>query len=64
MDEVQTLCSNNTVETKKEVLLPMQKHPSGMTMERWNWPFKTPEERKLVMKWYKKNPTTYEAAPL
>lgn len=26
-------------------------HPSGMTWERWNWPFKTPEERLLVMRY-------------
>ena len=29
-------------------------HPSGMTRERWDWPFKTPEERKLVVKYYEK----------
>lgn len=29
-------------------------HPSGMTQERWDWPFKTPEERKLVVKYYSK----------
>ena len=29
-------------------------HPSGMTLERWNWPFKTPEERKLVAKYFRK----------
>lgn len=23
-------------------------HPSGMTMERWHWPFKTEYERELV----------------
>lgn len=23
-------------------------HPSGMTLERWNWPFKTEYERELV----------------
>ncbi len=27
-------------------------HPSGMTQERWDWPFKTPEERQLVIKYY------------
>lgn len=31
-----------------------QKHPSGLTQERWDWPFKTPEERKLVVKYFKK----------
>ena len=30
-------------------------HPSGMTMQRWNSPFKTPEERQLVVLWFKKN---------
>lgn len=29
-------------------------HPSGMTQERWDWPFKTPEERKLVAKYFEK----------
>ena len=29
-------------------------HPSGMTWERWEWPFKTPEERKLVIAYMKK----------
>ena len=24
-------------------------HPSGMTWERWRWPFKTEDERKLVI---------------
>lgn len=28
-------------------------HPSGMTMQRWYWPFKTPQERELVAKYYK-----------
>lgn len=31
-----------------------EKHPSGLTMERWNNPFKTYEERQLVIKWNKK----------
>lgn len=30
-----------------------KKHPSGLTWERWEWPFKTPEERKLVAKYFK-----------
>ena len=30
------------------------KHPSGLTMERWNWPFKTETERVVVAKWMKK----------
>lgn len=28
-------------------------HPSGMTFERWEWPFKTAEERQLVAKFFK-----------
>lgn len=26
-------------------------HPSGLTLERFNWPFQTEEERKLVGAW-------------
>lgn len=26
-------------------------HPSGLTWERWNFPFKTPAERELIAKW-------------
>lgn len=29
-------------------------HPSGMTQERWDWPFKTAEERRLVVKYFEK----------
>lgn len=29
-------------------------HPSGLTMARWQWPFKTPAERKLVAAWFAK----------
>jgi hypothetical protein len=29
-------------------------HKSGLTVDRWNWPYKTPEERELVAKWFKK----------
>jgi len=35
-------------------LLQQQMHPSGMTLARWNWPFKTPEERELIAKWFAK----------
>lgn len=28
-------------------------HPSGMTWQRWEWPFKTPQERKLVAQYFK-----------
>ena len=30
----------------------MDKHPSGLTWELWNWPFKTPEERELVREYF------------
>ena len=30
------------------------KHPSGLTMQEWLWPFKTAEQRKIVAKYYKK----------
>jgi hypothetical protein len=33
---------------------PVDKHPSGLTWERWNNPFKTPEERKLVVKYFRR----------
>lgn len=50
----------------------MNLHPSGMTQERWDWPFKTPEERKLVIKYFKKHQKeekkkmieSFEEAPL
>lgn len=34
--------------------MQQEKHPSGLTMERWKNPFKTPKERELVIKWNKK----------
>ena len=39
-------------------------HPSGLTLERWNWPFKTEAERKLVAAYYKAQPQQYERALL
>jgi len=27
------------------------KHPSGLTWERWNQPFKMPHERKMIQEW-------------
>lgn len=26
-------------------------HPSGLTWERWNFPFKTQVEREMIVKW-------------
>lgn len=31
-------------------------HPSGLTLERWNWPFKTAAERLLVQAWINGKP--------
>jgi hypothetical protein len=31
-------------------------HPSGLSVDRWNWPYKTPEERAIVAKWFAKHP--------
>lgn len=30
------------------------KHPSGLTWERWNQPFKMPHERKMIQEWLQK----------
>ena len=40
--------------TPKHTTVPQSLHPSGLTQQRWEWPFKTPEERKLVAAWFKK----------
>jgi tRNA U34 5-methylaminomethyl-2-thiouridine-forming methyltransferase MnmC len=29
-------------------------HPSGLTLARWAWPFKTDAERALVARWFAK----------
>lgn len=26
-------------------------HPSGLTLERWHWPFKTDAERAIIARW-------------
>jgi hypothetical protein len=33
-------------------------HPSGLTWERWHWPFKTDAERAAIAKW-RTNPDPY-----
>lgn len=42
-------------------------HPSGLTLARWNWPFKTDAERKLVAAYHKAQAKAqiekYERAP-
>lgn len=38
---------NNQSKTPAET----SKHPSGLTWERWNQPFKMPHERKLIQQW-------------
>ena len=30
------------------------KHPSGLTWERWYWPWKMPHERKQIQEWLQK----------
>lgn len=38
-------------------------HPSGLTLARWNWPFKTDAERAIVARWFRKQgPTGAEPA--
>ena len=32
----------------------MKMHPSGLTMAEWRWPFKTPAQRKKIVKWFEK----------
>jgi len=31
-------------------------HPSGLTLERWNWPFKTDAEREQIRLWKEGTP--------
>ena len=31
-------------------------HPSGLTLERWNWPFKTEAEREKIIAWLSGTP--------
>jgi hypothetical protein len=26
-------------------------HPSGLTWERWHWPWKMPQERAMIQQW-------------
>ena len=33
-------------------------HPSGLTWERWEWPFPTPQERQLIARYFKRTRTT------
>jgi len=37
------------------------RHPSGLTWERWHWPFHTPEERKLIARYFKSQEKAQEA---
>jgi len=38
-------------------------HPSGVTMDRWEFPFKTPEERKLIQDWLFPKSHPYDLDP-
>jgi len=42
----------------------MKMHPSGLTMARWMWPFKTDAERKIILRWMKRQPKNYPEALL
>lgn len=41
-------------QTTKHEPRPTDKHPSGLTWERWHQPFKMPEERKMIQQWLQK----------
>jgi uncharacterized protein HemY len=34
--------------------MKIEMHPSGLTMDRWDHPFKTQQERQLVVKYFEK----------
>jgi len=38
-------------------------HPSGLTLERWNWPFKTPQERLQIQRWMALHDLSSEVIP-
>jgi len=38
-------------EKQKPQTIHTEMHPSGLTMERWRFPFKTPEEREKIRQW-------------
>lgn len=38
----------------KEPTVKEELHESGLSVTRWNWPFKTPEERAVVAKYFEK----------
>jgi hypothetical protein len=38
-------------QTKTSAVTTKELHPSGLTMERWNQPFKMPHERKMIQQW-------------
>jgi len=40
------------VDQREEMNEPL--HPSGLTLARWLWPFKTDEERTIVARWFAK----------
>ena len=35
-------------------------HPSGLTLTRWHWPFKTPAERAIIAAWINRH--TFDAS--
>lgn len=41
----------------------VEMHPSGITMERWRFPFKTPEEMAMIRRWLAVNNLDSGAIP-
>lgn len=65
------LVNNSTAREIREAIMAAQEpaydpdepmHPSGMSQERWESPFKTARERNLVVDYWKKN-GGFEPAP-
>lgn len=40
------------------------RHPSGLTMVEWRWPFKTEQQRKKVAAWVKRQQRTNQPEAL
>ena len=40
-----------SIVTQDLTSLTIEMHPSGLTMERWRFPFKTAEELEMILRW-------------
>jgi hypothetical protein len=38
-------------------------HPSGLTLIRWHWPFKTEAERQIIVSWLAVNKLSDKSIP-